>query len=513
MASLTKAVNAKAAEMVSFLNKSWTQFHAVDTAKNTLLAAGYTQLFEYHTWNGKVKPGGKYFFTRNSSCITAFAVGEKAIIDEKEPTPGFAVIGAHTDSPCLKLKPISKLKRGGYLLCGVQTYGGGLWHTWFDRDLSVAGRVIVKKHQAGNQDYEMEERLVKIERPLLRIPTLAIHLNRKVNSDGFKFNNENELAPVLSSVIADQLNSGSTDTSADHVEQDSSKKQKTKAASENDSKDEDLCVNHHHSVLLQVLAQDLQCEPSDILDFELQLCDVQPSTIGGALNEFIFSGRLDNLACCFCSMDAFMEANAAEDALKNEKNIRMMVHFDHEECGSRSSSGAMSSLLTDSFRRIIGALIEEQGANYDTERITQRCIHRSLCVSADMAHALHPNYISKHESNHGPLMHKGLVIKHNVNQRYATNSVTAQFFREIGRIAKVPLQEFVVRQDMACGSTIGPITAANTSMRTLDVGAPQWSMHSVREMMGTEDVEHAVKHFTAFYTHFQETYDRFKFEF
>nr|GMD38541.1 probable aspartyl aminopeptidase [Ipomoea batatas] len=405
--------HSPAVDLVDFLNASPTAFHAVDEAKKKLKSAGYQQLSEREDWD--LKAGNKYYFTRNHSTIVAFAIGQKYVAGN-----GFYILGAHTDSPCLKLKPTTKVCKGGYLEVGVQTYGGGLWHTWFDRDLSVAGRIIVREWKDGSESYA--QRLVRIQEPIMRIPTLAIHLDRGVN-DGFKVNTQSHLLPMLATSIKAELSKPAADSVENGAPSDgkSSEKINTNA-------------NRHHSLLLQLLADQAGCEPGDICDFELQVCDTQPSLIGGAMKEFVFSGRLDNLCMSFCSL-----------------------------------------------------------------KLVTKAIQKSLLVSADMAHALHPNYMDKHEDNHQPKIHGGLVIKHNANQRYATNAVTAFIFREIAAKHNIPVQDFVVRNDMPCGSTIGPILASGVGIRTVDVGAPQLSMHSIREMCGVDDVKHSCQHFKAFF--------------
>ncbi|XP_040985718.1 probable aspartyl aminopeptidase isoform X2 [Juglans microcarpa x Juglans regia] len=407
--------------LIEFLNASPTAFHAIDEAKKRLVAAGYEQVLEREDW--KLEVGKKYFFTRNYSSIIAFAIGKKYVAGN-----GFHIIGAHTDSPCLKLKPVSKVTKGGYLEVGVQTYGGGLWHTWFDRDLTVAGRVIIREAKNGSGSVSYSHRLVRIEEPIMRIPTLAIHLDRDVN-DGFMVNTQNHLLPVLATSIEAELNkNGATDGSGNSGGQTNGKNGNGRTTT-NSSK--------HHSLLLQLLATRIGCEPDDICDFELQACDTQPSIIAGATKEFIFSGRLDNLCMSFCSL-----------------------------------------------------------------MLLEKAIQRSFLVSADMSHALHPNYMDKHEDNHQPKLRGGLVINHNANQSFATNAVTSFIFGEIARKNMLPIQEFVVRNDMACGSTIGPILASGVGIRTVDVGAPQLSMHSIREMCAADDVVYSYRHFIAYFQEF-----------
>ncbi|KAH0861574.1 hypothetical protein HID58_089835 [Brassica napus] len=417
-------------DLLDYLNESWTQFHATAEAKRQLLAAGFHLLSENEDWN--LKPGGRYFFTRNMSCLVAFAVGDKYV-----PGNGFHAIAAHTDSPCLKLKPKSASSKSGYLMVNVQTYGGGLWHTWFDRDLSVAGRAIVRA-----SDGNFVHRLVKVKRPLLRVPTLAIHLDRTVNSEGFKPNLETQLVPLLAT------------------------KQDETSAESKDKNVSPFSKDAHHPLLMQILSDDLECKPEDIVSLELNICDTQPSCLGGANNEFIFSGRLDNLASSFCALRALIDSCASSESLSTEHGIRMIALFDNEEVGSDSCQGAGAPTMFQAMRRIVSSL----GNAQVTECTFDRAIRKSFLVSADMAHGVHPNFADKHEENHRPQLHKGL--------------------------------DFVVRNDMGCGSTIGPILASGVGIRTVDCGIAQLSMHSVREICGTDDIDIAYRHFKAFYRSF-----------
>ncbi|CAH9097269.1 unnamed protein product [Cuscuta europaea] len=390
-------------DLLDYLNESWTQFHATAEAKRQLIAAGFHLLNENEEWD--LKPGERYFFTRNMSSLVAFAIGKKYSVGD-----GFHIIAAHTDSPCMKLKPVSASYKSGYLMVNVQTYGGGLWHTWFDRDLTVAGRVILRA-----DDGSFLHRLVKVKRPLLRI-----------------------------------------------------------------------------------LSDELGCKVGDIASIELNICDTQPSCLGGANNEFIFSGRLDNLASSFCSLRALVDSCSSLEDLVNEHKIRMIALFDNEEVGSDSYQGAGAPTMFEAMRRITDCL----GHHSVGESTFARSIRDSFLVSADMAHGVHPNFTEKHEEHHHPELQKGLVIKHNANQRYATSGVTSLLFKEVARIHNLPTQDFVVRNDMGCGSTIGPILASRVGIRTVDCGIAQLSMHSVREMCGKEDIDIAYKHFKAFYQTF-----------
>ncbi|XP_021690228.2 probable aspartyl aminopeptidase isoform X2 [Hevea brasiliensis] len=410
-----------ASDLIHYLNASPTAFHAVDEAKRRLINVGYVQVSEREDW--KLEPGKRYFFTRNHSTIVAFAIGKRYVAGN-----GFYVVGAHTDSPCIKLKPISKVTKGGFLEVGVQLYGSGLWHTWFDRDLAVAGRVIVREEKDGSVSFS--HRLVRIEEPIMRVPTLAIHLDRNVNNDGFKVNTQNHLIPILATSVKAELNKV--------VEENGP------IGNETDGKKSTI-YSKHHSLLLEAL----------------------------------------------------IDTTSSKDDLENESGVRMVALFDHEEVGSDSAQGAGSPVMLDAISRITNSF------NSDS-KLLQKAIQMSFLVSADMAHAFHPNYMDKHEDNHQPKMHGGLVIKHNANQRYATNSVTSFLFGEIASKHNLPVQDFVVRNDMPCGSTIGPILASGVGIRTVDVGAPQFSMHSIREMCAVDDVKYSYEHFKAFFQEFSQ---------
>mmetsp|Transcript_3069 Transcript_3069/g.9472 ORF Transcript_3069/g.9472 Transcript_3069/m.9472 type:complete len:478 (+) Transcript_3069:116-1549(+) len=448
---------------LDFVNASPSPFHAVNTAKQMLLARGFVQLSERESWKGKVARSGKYFVTRNGTALVAFAVGGKY-----EARNGFVSIGAHTDSPCPKVKPISKRDSHGYVQLGLELYGGGLWHTWFDRDLTIAGRVLIEQ-----ADGSVVPRLVHVKRPIMRIPTLAIHLDRDV-VNGFKYNKEKHLAPVIATTLKEGLLSAAGES---------------KSAEGADESGAASVGARHSAPLLRAVAAELGVSESAIQDFELCVVDATPATIGGVHEEFIFAPRLDNLMMCFTGLTALVDS---EESLESDSCVRCVALFDNEEVGSQSTMGAASTLLAEVMRRVSVARSEEERVDAD---VLSQAAHHSLVVSADMAHAVHPNYPERHESKHGPGLHKGLVLKHNANQRYATNSVSAFFVRRAAAARGLPLQEFVVRQDMGCGSTIGPILATRLGVRTVDVGIPQLSMHSIREMCGTTDVDTTIELF------------------
>lgn len=466
-----------AAGLVAFLNESVTAYHAVESLTRQLEADGFEKLNERLTWD--VKPGKAYFVTRNKSAVLAFTVG-----GSYKPGNGFTITGAHTDSPCLRLKPVSSLtKAGGVLSVGVETYGGGLWYTWLDRDLSVAGRVIV---EAAPGRYE--SRLVRIARPILRIPSLAIHLQRDVNSEGLKLNAETHLPPLLCTAVKARLEEDAASTAATGGEGGAASA--AVGVGVVGPAGTGPALTRHHPPLIRLLAAELGVSPAAVADFDLCLYDTQPATLGGLYNEFVFGGRLDNLAMTHTTFAGLSSAvksglHAASD------RVWLAAAFDHEEVGSSSVPGAGSTFLEDIVRRLC-----------PDPALVPLAMRASFLVSADMAHAQHPNYGGLHEDAHRPLLGGGLVIKSNANQRYATTPATAFLFRRIAAGLGVPLQAFVVRQDMGCGSTIGPIIATRLGLRTVDIGIPQLSMHSVREMCAAEDVGTAVRFFSGFFDAF-----------
>ena len=445
---------------MEYLDASPDPFHAVLTSADLLKHAGFSELTDFRT----VEKGGKYFYTRNKSTLVAFSVGPNF-----GSGSGFTVIGGHTDSPNLRIKPRSKRVAGECIQLGVECYGGGLWHTWFDRDLGLSGRVLVRNSETN----AIEQKLVKIDRALCRISNLAIHLQTSKEREAFKVNKEDHLSPILAMEVKKALEKGSSGD----------------AATENSN---DGWTEHQEPALLQVLANELNVPESSIVDFELCLFDIQKANLGGAFSEFLHSARLDNLASCFMAVRALMETNSDSD-------VSMIVLYDHEEVGSGSATGAASPILTEAVK----CISESLGLSSQTEY--NDLIQQSFCLSSDQAHALHPNYVSKHEKAHQPRMNAGMVIKRNANQRYATNAITGLIVRQVARKAGLPpVQEFIVRQDCGCGSTIGPIISAATGIRTIDMGCPQLSMHSIRETMGVCDLTNGLNLFKAYFAHFRE---------
>ncbi|KAJ7781348.1 aspartyl aminopeptidase [Mycena metata] len=450
-----------AQRLLRFLNQSPTPFHAVHNAIVQLEKAGFQKILEQDAWEETIEPGGKYYFTRNQAALVAFALPQKW-----KQGAGVSIVATHVDSPNLKVRPVSKRTKEGYLQVAVETYGGGIWHSWLDRDLSVAGRVVTT-HADG-----FKSKLVKIDRPLLRIPTLAIHLDRNVN-DTFKFNQETEFVPILGQV-ASQLNEPAP-TPMDSGPQKASSIQ-----------------NNHHSALLSLLAGELSVAPEEIHDFELSLYDTQPSVLGGLNSEFVFSPRLDNQFSTFCSVEALAQSVQAPDFNTLEGNVICLCAFNHEEIGSVSTSGADSNLLPSLINRLS-----------PTPGTFAQSVSKSFLISADMGHAVHPNYTSKHEDNHKPRMNGGVVIKTNAKQRYATDAVTSFMVKQLVERKGGQVQEYEVRNDMACGSTVGPMLS-KMGIKTCDVGFAQLSMHSIRETAGSHDVQHGIDLFRSLFENYAE---------
>ncbi|KAH7887840.1 peptidase M18 [Phlebopus sp. FC_14] len=448
-----------AKRFLTFINASPTPFHAIHNAAARLEAAGFHRVRETDDWEKYIEPRGKYYLTRNQSSLLAFTIPPNW-----KPGAGVSIVATHVDSPNLRVRPVSKKSNFGYLQVGVETYGGGIWHSWFDRDLSLAGRVVVT-----NLDGTFQSKLVKVDRPLLRIPTLAIHLDRDTNNS-FKFNQESEFVPVLG-LIEKELNA------------------------EAKTLDNDVASSiqaNHHPALLAILASELSVAPEEIHDFELHLYDTQPSVLGGINNEFIFSPRLDNMFSSFCAVEAI--AGHAESTNFNvlEGNVNCIALFNHEEIGSVSTTGAESSLIPSLLMRLSPA-----------PALHAQSVARSFLVSADMGHAVHPNYASKHEENHRPSINGGIVVKTNAKQKYASDAIGTFLLKKLVERKGGKVQEFEVRNDIACGSTVGPMLS-KIGVRTVDVGSAMLSMHSIRETGGSYDVQYAIDTFSSLFEGFAE---------
>ncbi len=407
----------------------------------------------------------------------------------------FNIVAAHSDSPCLRVKPHSRIlsRDRDFMQVAVETYGGGIWHSWFDRDLAVAGRIVTSTpsmDEKGNACETIAEHLVRIDRSILRIPTLAIHLDSSVR-EGFKFNNESHLTPILATLKTHQECTPGKDSERAQLP--------SYVASMLPSGESGN--GSMHDVLLRelLLTAPGAAGNSTVIASDLSLYDMQRPSLGGIHGEFVQSARLDNLFMSFSAIQSLVDSLSQEErqegsssCSKEDSTVRMAILFDHEEVGSGSASGACSTLVSTAIERVL----LEMGAS-DSLRAT---LARSFLISADMAHAVHPNYPEKHDDSHRPSMQGGIVLKYNSNQRYTTNSRSAAYIKAIARSIGIPIQEFMVRNDSPCGSTIGPIVSAQLGMQSVDVGAPQLSMHSIREVAGVADLASSIALFTAFFS-------------
>ena len=424
-----------AKELIDFIYDSPTAFHAVDSAKAILDKQGFTELKEENSWN--LEKGGKYYVTKNDSAVTAFVVGLGKIEEH-----GFRIIGAHTDSPCFRIKPAAEMTvEDHYIKLNTETYSGPILSTWMDRPLSVAGRITLR----GGDLFNPITKLVNIKKPILIIPNLAIHMNRNMNQ-GVELNKQKDMLPLMG-LINESLEKG--------------------------------------NYLIGTIAKELNVEFKEILDFDLFLYEYEKGTIMGLNDEFISSPRLDDLAMVHAGITAIAKSEALN-------NTNVVVCFDNEDIGSSSKQGADSPLLSDILERIVVTMGGDRQDYF-------RAIAKSFMISADMAHAVHPNVGEKHDPQNRPLINKGPVIKLSANMKYTTDSNSAAVYAGICKQAEVPVQHFVNRSDEAGGSTIGPITASHLNIRSVDIGNPSLAMHSVRELGGVTDHTYITRSFVEFF--------------
>lgn len=408
-------------KLLDFIEKSPTAFQAVDEMQKRLTENGFEVLSEKEYW--KLIPGGKYLVTRNNSALIAFCIPEKE-------SRVFHIMASHSDSPSFKIKENPEIKvDNSYVKLNVEKYGGMLMAPWFDRPLSVAGRVIIRRNGG------LKEKLINIKRDLVMIPNLAIHMNREANN-GVSYNPQKDLQPLFA-------------------------------------------VGNTDRTLLEIIAEQTGVKKEDIISHDLFLYNRMPGTIWGADKEFVSSARLDDLQCAFASMEGLLRA-------QNHESIAVHCVMDNEEVGSGTKQGAASTFLKDTLLRINMGL----GRTYEEYLMT---LAGSFMVSADNAHALHPNYTDKTDPTNHPVLNKGIVIKFNANQKYCTDAVSAAIFKELCTKAGVPYQTFVNCSDIAGGSTLGNISNTQVPMNTVDIGLPQLAMHSLYETAGVKDTEYLVR--------------------
>ncbi len=423
-------------DLMKFLDNSPVNFLAAEEITRRLDNAGFTRLDPALEW--QLMDGGRYYIVKNCSAVIAFELSGPGA------DAGYKIISAHSDSPCFRVKPHGEIKcENNVVKLNTEVYGGPILYTWFDRPLSLAGRVMLR----SKNPLRPESRIIRFKRPLLTIPHLAIHFNRGVN-EGNPLSKQKDMLPVIA-IINGQL--------------------------------------QRENLLLNLIATELGCLTSDILDFDLSLYDTTPACLVGLNNEFITSGRLDDLSMAHAALTALIEAP------KDSGMNRVMAIFDNEETGSGTKQGAASPLLMNLMRRIN----ECRGGS---EQDYQRAIARSFMVSADNGHALHPNYPEKQDPTNHPALGGGPVIKINANCKYMTDADSASVFKAVCERAGVPVQYFVNHSDVAGGSTLGNILTSQIDLRGVDMGAAIWAMHSVRETGSVDDVDYIIRAFTQFYS-------------
>lgn len=424
-----------ALDLIDFLYTSPTAYHSVKTVKERLDSNGFSEVKESDKWN--LQKDGKYYVIKNDSALIAFTVGNGELEED-----GFKLIGAHTDSPGFRIKANPEMvAEGKYLKLNTEVYGGPLLYTWFDRPLGIAGKVSVK----GKSPLKPEVKLVNINKPLLIIPSVAIHMNRSVN-EGFAVNKQKDTLPLLALI------------------------------------NEKFEKNNY---LVNAIAKELNVDAESILGFDLGLYEIEKGSLTGINEEFISAGRLDDMWMVYAGIKALIDS-------KSNKSTKVMVCMDNEEIGSLTAQGANSALLLNILERIALAL------GKDREEL-HRALSNSIMISADLAHAVHPNAEEKHDPTNRPVLGNGPVLKTAASGSYSTDSYNAAIFEGLCSAAKVPYQKFFNRSDVRGGTTIGPITSSLLTIPVMDMGAPLLSMHSIRELATVIDNVYSVKLFTEFF--------------
>ena len=424
-----------AENMLDFIYESPTQFNAVEVSAETLEKNGFEKLNPKENW--KLEVGKKYYITKNSSALVAFKINSDEV--EKE---GFRIIGSHTDSPGFRIKPNAEMEScGAYLKLNTEGYGGMILSTWLDRPLAMAGRVFLR----GENPFKPVEKIVNINKPVCIIPNLAIHMNRSIN-DGYKYNKQTDMLPLVG-LINEQL-----------------------------EKD---------NYMIKLLASELNVEIEEIIDFDIFLYEYEKGCFTGANEEFISTGRLDNLSMYYSSVEALLDSDS-------KSGISIAVGFDNEEVGSSTKQGADSNMLLNILERICISLGKDRQQFFEA-------IENSFIISSDLAHAVHPNVNGMADPTNRPVMGKGPVIKVHAGQAYTSDGYSISVYKEICRECGVEYQEFVNKSDQRGGSTIGPISSTHIDIPSVDIGAPILSMHSIRELGCSEDFYNTYKTFVKFY--------------
>ncbi|KAL6722283.1 vacuolar aminopeptidase 1 [Lecanora helva] len=474
-------IREHAKSFLHFITSNPTVFHAVDSVANRLKSNGFVQLFERDSWTDKLSRGGKYFFDRNGSSVIAFAVGDKYV-----PGNGASVIASHIDALTTRVKPISTLStKAGYVQLGVAPYAGALNSTWWDRDLGIGGRVLVRDGKTG----KIEKKLVKLGWPIARIPTLAPHFGAA--ADLSNPNKETQMVPIIG---LDSSNS-----------------------------DEDSANEHENAGVLggagtftatqpprlvKAIASEMNIQDySTIVNWELELFDTQPAQLGGLEHEFIFAGRVDDKLCSYAAIEALIASCCESSESESDSSIIKLVGcFDDEEIGSLLRQGAHSNLLPSTLERICETFAEGRcGAN-----VVSQMYANSFLISADVSHAVNPNFLGAYLENHSPRLNTGVAIQADPNGHTTTDSVSTAFLQCVADKCNAKLQVFQIRNDSRSGGTVGPMLSSAMGMRAIDAGLPQLSMHSIRATIGSLDPGLGVQLFKGFFDHFEEVDAEFR---
>lgn len=417
--------------LIDFINNSPSVFQSAENIEKKLLSENYIKLSDTEKWD--LSKNGKYFLTKNSSCVIAFTVGESLY------NKGFKMLSSHIDSPCFIIKPNEAIiVEDKYVKLNVETYGGVILNTWFDRPLGIAGRIMKK-----GKGVFPEEILLNVKKPVLIIPSLAIHMNREINN-GYKYNKQKDMLPLLGMV------------------------------KENFEK---------HDYLLNIISEETGINKNEIIDFELYLYEYEKGRLTGFQDEFISASRLDDLMMAYTSLEAFIDSESSQSSI--------IIFTDHEEIGSQSAEGALSNFYKDVIERIVLSLGGDREDFYVS-------LNKSIMMSADLAHALHPNYADLHDPTSKPVLGKGIVIKTSYNQKYSSSGTGTALLKALCQNSNIDYQMFANRSDMQGGSTIGPMFAAGLGINVIDIGAPILAMHSVRELAAVKDVYSSYDIFKAF---------------
>ena len=448
-----------------FMTSNPTIFHAVKSFSKQLEEHGYKPLSERAVWTSELKRGGKFYTTRNGSSLIAFNIGSKY-----ESGNGVAIVAGHVDALTAKLKPVSKLpNKAGFQQLGVAPYAGGLGNTWWDRDLGIGGRVLVRDPETG----KVETKLVKLDWPIARVPTLAPHFGSPANGP---FNQETQMVPVIGIDNSDLFENSKVESS------------NTKFGTFTSTQPEKL---------VKIISEELGItDYSTIVNWELELFDTQPAQLGGLEKDMIFAGRIDDKLCCYAAQEALI---ASSDSTSTG-TVKMVGMFDDEEIGSLLRQGARSNFMSSVIERITEAFAKD---NYGPNLLSQT-VANSFLVSSDVIHAVNPNFLNVYLENHAPRLNVGVAVSADSNGHMTTDSVSEGVMRRIAERCGSTLQVFQIRNDSRSGGTIGPMTSAQIGMRAIDCGIPQLSMHSIRATTGSLDPGLGVKLFKGFFDHYEE---------